>query len=399
MNTFKNKLFLFLAKWLTTFSPGASYLAFAGAGSSRQLCAHISRAGFSRVFVVTDKPLRDLGIVDRALEGFAGHAVAVAIYDGVEPDPTFAQGEAGTAALKLHEADAVLAIGGGSAIDCAKLIAASATSSDNPRSWIGLGKVKHAVLPIFAIPTTAGTGSEATMGAVISDPVSHEKGVISGFALGPRATALDPDLQLGLPPHITAATGMDALTHAIEAYICRWERGTSKESAKQAIRLVFASLQRAFEHGEDSEARESMAMAAYYAGIAINQVNVGNVHAIAHQLGGKYAIPHGLANAMVLPPALEFMLDEAEVSLAELAQLIDVAKPEYSQREQAQAFIDAVVSLRTSVGIAASSEKIQAKDFDYLVDLAVAEAVGYFSPRLLDETGTREILGKISASA
>lgn len=398
MNKFKNALFLVLAKCLTTLSPSASYLAFGGSGSAAQLCAHIRRSGFRRVFVVTDKPLRELGIVDTALRGFQDTDVELAFYDGVMPDPTFDQAQEGTQLLKAAKSDAVLAIGGGSAIDCAKLIAASATSDDDPRTWIGLGKVKHDALPIFAIPTTAGTGSEATMGAVISDAKTHEKGVISGFTLGAQATALDPDLQLGLPAHITAATGMDALTHAVEAYICRWERGTSKQHAKQAIKLVFENLQRAYDDGSDREAREAMILGAYYAGIAINQVNVGNVHAIAHQLGGKYSIPHGLANAMVLPHVLEFMLAESEAALAELAELIGVGEAAGSRRARAQAFINAVVALRDAVGISPNSEKIRHEDFDYLTNLAVNEAVGYFSPRLLDDAGTREILGKISAA-
>ncbi|MDP5052896.1 MAG: iron-containing alcohol dehydrogenase [Congregibacter sp.] len=397
MNKIKNSLFFILAKILTASSPGANYLAFVGSGSAAQLCAHIRRSGFKRVLVVTDKPLRELGIVDRALEGFLGADVDLAIYDGVEPDPTFDQAAAGVVELKRHKSDAVLAIGGGSSIDCAKLIDASATKEENPRNWIGLGKVKQQVLPIFAIPTTAGTGSEATMGAVISDPVTHEKGVISGSGLGPLATALDPDLQLGMPPAITAATGMDALTHAIEAYICRWDRGTRKENAERAIRIIFSNLKRAYDQGDDPEARESMALASYYAGIAINQVNVGTVHAIAHQLGGKYQIPHGLANAMVLPHVLEYCAHEAQNTLAELARLIGVAVAGQSAREQAQAFIDAVIELRDAVGIPATSEKIKAEDFDYLVGLAVTEATGYFPPKLLDAAGARHILGKISA--
>lgn len=399
MNRLKNGLFLILARWLTAFSPGSSYLTFAGAGSAAQLCAHIRRCGHRRVLVVTDKPLRELGIVDRALAGFAGTDVDIAYYDGVEPDPTFTHGEEGTREQRQHASDAILAIGGGSAIDCAKLVAASATSNEDPRGWVGLGKVKHDVLPIFAIPTTAGTGSEATMGAVISDPQTHEKSVISGSGLGPVAVALDVDLQLGLPVAITAATGMDALTHAVEAYICRWDRGTSKEYAMRAIPLIFANLELACEDGTNTDAREAMMLAAYYAGIAINQVNVGNVHAVAHQLGGRYGIPHGQANAMVLPAMLEYMLDEATPALARLADLIGVSLGASSQRDRALAFVEGVKRLRDSVGIAATSEKIRAEDFSYLSKLAVSEGVGYFSPKLLDDAGAREVLGKISADA
>jgi alcohol dehydrogenase class IV len=215
----------------------------------------------------------------------------------------------------------------------------------------------------------------------------------------PVASALDPELQLGLPPHITAATGMDALTHAIEAYICRWDRGTRRESAESAIALVFSNLRRAYEQGDDSEAREAMCLAAYYAGIAINQVNVGNVHAIAHQLGGKYGIPHGLANAMVLPHVLEFCEVEAEVALAELATLIGVAEPGQGRARHARAFIEAVVDLRDAVGIPKTSDLIKSEDFDYLIGLAVNEGVTYFAPRLLDEQGARHILSKIAQPA
>ena len=202
---------------------------------------------------------------------------------------------------------------------------------------------------------------------------------------------------MSMPPHITAATGMDALTHAIEAYISVWDRGTARENAVRAIRLIFTNLRAAVADGSDRSAREGMCMAAYYAGIAINQVNVGNVHAIAHQLGGKYGIPHGVANAMVLPHVLEFCAAEAEQSLAELAELVGVAAEGADRKTRARAFIDAVIELRDAVGIEATSEKIRPEDFDYLTGLAVNEAVSYFAPRLLDADGTRAILGRLAA--
>lgn len=395
LNKIKNSLLFFLAKVLTTFSPGVSYLAFAGAGSSRQLCAHIRRSGIRRLLVVTDRPLRDLGIVDKALEGLADSEVDIAFYDGVLPDPTFGQVAEGTAILKAHGSEAVLAIGGGSSIDCGKLIACCGLTDEDPKEWVGFGKVKHEILPIYVIPTTAGTGSEATMGAVISDTETHEKSVLSGSSMVVSATALDAELQLGLPPHITAATGMDALTHAVEAYISRWDRGTRKEHAERAVRLIFANLERVYQQGDDLEAREAMVLAAYYAGIAINQVNVGNVHAIAHQLGGKYSIPHGLANALVLPHVLDWCAEEAAEPLAELADLVGVGHGG-SVTARARAFIHAVVALSDSVGIPRTSDKIRAEDYDYLINLAVAEGTGYFCPKLLDEEGARRVLEQIT---
>jgi alcohol dehydrogenase class IV len=398
MDKIKHALLFALVRIMTLFGKPLNYLAFTGEGSARQLCAHIARGGHRRVLVVTDKALRELGIVDRVLAGFAEHPVDVAIYDGVLPDPTFDHVSEGLAVLRGHGSDAILAIGGGSSIDAAKVIAAAATSDADPRDWIGFGKVKHDPLPTFVVPTTAGTGSEATQGAVISDPVTHEKSVLSGAGMLPAATALDPDLQLGLPAPITAATGMDALTHAIEAYISVWQRGNARDCARRAIPLVFGYLRRAVANGEDREAREAMCFAAYYAGMAINQVNVGNVHAIAHQLGGKYGIPHGVANAMVLPEVLEFCAAEAEGSLAELAELIGVARAADGSRAAARAFIDAVVELRDAVGIAATSDRLRVEDFDYLTELAVNEAMMYFAPRLLDAASTRRILSHLTAA-
>jgi alcohol dehydrogenase class IV len=397
LSKLKHRLYFILVKVLVTFAPSVSYLVYAGPGSSRRLCEHLLHAGVRRVLVVTDKPLRELGVVDRALEGLEGQGLDIAFYDGVEPNPTFAQVEAGIAVLREHGSEVVLAIGGGSSIDAAKVIAAGGSSDEDPRNWIGFGKVKHEVMPIYAIPTTAGTGSEATMGAVISDSDSHEKGVLSGSGLLPEATALDSDLMLGLPPAITAATGMDALTHAIEAYISIWDRGTRTEYSRRAVKLIFEHLRTAYEDGANRGARDAMALAAYYAGIAINQVNVGNVHAIAHQLGGKYGIPHGLANALVLPHILEFCRDDAQDRLAELGVLIGAAEPGQEPRRQADAFIDAVRALSAAVGIPEKLEDIRPDDFDYLTELAVKEASGYFAPRLLDAASTRKILGRIAA--
>ncbi|NCF18577.1 MAG: iron-containing alcohol dehydrogenase [Haliea sp.] len=389
-------LYVLLMRVSVRFAPPERHQAFAGSGSSRQLSQHIVRTGVNRLLVVTDKPLRELGVVDRAIEPLLESDVDIAYYDGVLPDPTYEQVAEGVAAAKAHGSEAILAIGGGSSIDAAKIIAASATSDDNPQDWVGFGKVKHEVLTLYTIPTTSGTGSEATMGAVISDPVTHEKGVISGGTLLPVAVALDPDLITGLPPHITAATGMDALTHAIEAYIGIWERGTRLRDSRIAVKLIFDNLAAAYRDGSDLEARAGLAMGAYYGGLAINQVNVGNVHAIAHQLGGKYGIPHGLANALVLPHVLEFCHDEAQGRLAELAVLIGAGPQGGDDSQLSHAFVKAVRDLRTEVGIPDHSELIKREDYDYLADLAVAEGSGYPVPRLLDKQSVIAILTHIT---
>jgi alcohol dehydrogenase class IV len=392
----KHSLLVGLMKFMAGLGEGASHRAFVGSGSSRELCNHILRTGAKKILIVTDRPLRELGVVDMATGPLLEADVDIAYFDGVLPDPTYEQVAAGVAATRTQGTQVILAIGGGSSIDAAKIIAASATSDESPKDWVGFGKVKHEILKLYVIPTTSGTGSEATMGAVISDSETHQKGVISGGTLLPLATALDPDLILGLPPHITAATGMDALTHGIEAYIGVWERGSRLEDARIGVKLVFDNLAAAYHDGANSSARAGMAMGAYYAGLAINQVNVGNVHAIAHQLGGKYGIPHGLANALVLPHVLEFCHQEAAPRLAELAMLVGVGRPGEDESQLAHRFIQAVRDLRTEVGIPDHSEKLRREDFDAIAELAIAEGDGYPVPRLLDKGSVLSILNSIA---
>lgn len=397
LRKFKHAFTLFLMKSLAGLAGSPAYMAYTGSGSAAELCRHISRSGVRKLLLVTDKPLRDLGIVDQATAALQGTGVEIVIFDGVEPNPTYDQVAAGRKMMVEHSCEAVLAIGGGSSIDAAKIIAASASSDADPKTWVGFGKVKHEVPKLYAIPTTSGTGSEATMGAVISDSQTLEKGVISGASLLPAAVALDSDLMLGMPAPITAATGIDALTHAIEAYICVWDRGTRKEHAAMATRLVFQHLRDAVADGSNREARDAMALGAYYAGIAINQVNVGNVHAIAHQIGGKYGIPHGLANALVLPHVLEYCRAEAGEALAELALLVGAGSAGEPTDTLAGKFIDAVVQLRTDVGLPETSDKIRPQDYGYLADLAFKECEGYPVPKLLERDAILDILGKITA--
>ncbi|QFU77971.1 iron-containing alcohol dehydrogenase [Halioglobus maricola] len=396
LNTLRHRFNLLFLRIMAPIMPGSTHVAFVGAGSSRQLCGHVASLAPAKVLVVTDKPLRDLGVADQAVAGLVDAGVELAWFDGVLPDPTYEQVDEGLAILRREQCDVLLAIGGGSAMDCAKVIAIRATSDEDPHKWEGLGKVKHEGLPLYAIPTTAGTGSEGTAGAVVKDSETLTKSIMSGNTLLPKATALDASLMQGLPPHITAATGMDALTHAIEAYIGVWERGNRTADARAAIKLVFENLPTAYANGGNIDARESMALAAYYGGMAINQVFVGSVHALAHQVGGKYGIPHGLANALILPHVLEYCREEAEQSLAELALLIGVGEEGETSAQLAHKFIAAVRDLRTTVGIPDHSELLQAEDFDQLAEQAAQECVGYPVPRLLDKAAALDILRKIS---
>lgn len=380
---------LSLARLLFGSKSTAPHFALVGSGSAQHLCRRIVETGHQRLLLVTDKPLRELGVVEQATAGLVGSGVSIHVYDGVQPDPTFGQVREGAALLREHDCSAVLAVGGGSSMDAAKTIAATRDSQDDPESWVGLNKAPETAAPLYAIPTTAGTGSEATMGAVITHEAEQTKNVISGACMLPTAVALDPDLMLALPPGITAATGLDALTHGVEAFIGIWDRGTRTETARMCIKGVFDWLPRAMANPEDVEARLGMAMAAYYGGVAINQVNVGSVHAIAHQLGAFYHLPHGVANAMVLPHLLRVYGVAAVPRLDELAPLTGTAS--------AAAAIDAMESLRESVGLPGQSDKIRSADYAAITARAIEEGDGYFSPRLLTEGDITRVLEAITA--
>ena len=358
-----------LFRTLVRFAPGQNYMAFAGSGSAIDLYRHIAINGARKVLVVTDKSLVELGLTASAIATLAEEGVETVIFDEVLPDPTYAIVEKGAAVYRQNGCDTVLALGGGSSIDCTKGIGVAVSNPGAVRDYVGMGKVKLDIPPFYAIPTTAGTGSEATQGAVLSDDATHEKHVISGKPMLAKAVALDPDLMSGLPPSITAATGIDALTHAVEAYLSQLERNQSRELAAQAIVQIFKYLPTAVANGADIKARYAMVLAAYTAGKAINQVNVGNIHAIAHQLGAFYGIPHGVANAMVMPHVLECSLPECEPLMREMAQLIG--------RQSAQDFINAVRELIENSGIPATDSAIRSSDFPAIISRAIAEGDSY----------------------
>lgn len=385
--TLKHKLYVTAIGVLMKLAPGAKYQLFSGEHSSEQLCVYLARTGVKRVMLVTDKPLVATGLVARVSKALTGRGLEVVVYDGVLPDPDFRVIDAGLACYREHDCDAILAVGGGSSIDAAKVIALAVTNPGNPERYIGFSKLKQAPAPLYALPTTSGTGSEATTGAIMSRNETREKVIIADPGLLPLASALDPLLLTGLPPAITAATGMDALTHAIEAYIGHWDAGDSMSKAASAVRLIFEHLPRACADGDDIAARDGMAHAAYMAGQAINQVNVGNVHAIAHQLGAAYGIPHGLANACVLPHVLALSRPNADQRLAELAQVIG--------RQGAQGFVDAVRELNVEIGIAEVIDDLRAEDIAALAQRAVREGAGYPVPYLMSVADCSALLRQL----
>lgn len=365
-----------------------------GSGSSKDLCTAIAQAGVRKVLVVTDAMLVQLGLVERVTSALEAAGVSSSVYDGVQPDPTSDQVAAGLAVLRREGCDAILAVGGGSPMDAAKVIAAVATNDKPLHKLEGLMKVRRPPVPLYAIPTTAGTGSEVTIAAVVSDPVTHAKKFFVDPKLLPQMAALDPDLMAGLPPAITAATGMDALTHAIESYLSKTSNQQTERWARAAVRLIFANLPRAYRDGSDLEARSAMALASYYAGLAFTRTSVGYVHAIAHQFGAHYRTPHGLANATVLPHVLEYSLGPAEGRMADLARLLELEGS--GDAALARAFVEAVRQLALEVGIPPRLAALKAADIPTIARDAVAEAfMNYPVPRYMESRDCEQLVYRL----
>jgi alcohol dehydrogenase class IV len=349
---------------------------FVGPGAALKLCDSIAQFGLKRVLIVSDAVLVKLGVVEPLRAALAAQGVDVAVHDGITPDPTYDVLQRGCEAAQAHRADAILAVGGGSVIDAAKIIDAMVVSGKSPAKLVGMLKVGKPMLPLFAVPTTAGTGSEVTVAAVATDPVKHVKNVVIDPKIVPAAAALDPEITRGMPPHITAATGMDALTHAVESYVNRWPHAETAFHAVSAVRMIFANLPRACADGNDLAAREAMLLASFYAGLAFTKAYVGYVHAFSHKVGGMYGVPHGLGNAILLPYVLDFLKDAplAEQRLAELAVAIGAGQASEPRAALAQRFVERVRELNRTVGIPEKLAQLKSADVPEVARSAMIEA-------------------------
>ena len=343
-----------------------------------------------RVLIVTDAGIVRSGIAAQLEAVLDEDDISYAVYDQTRPNPTVVNVEQALSLYRRYRCQALIAIGGGSSMDCAKAVGARLARPGTP-----LGKLKGTLrilrpLPtLIAIPTTAGTGSETTLAAVITDTQAQHKYVMNDFVLIPKYAVLDARLTLSLPPHLTATTGMDALTHAVEAYIGRSTTRQTRQEALEATRLVFANVERAYRNGKDYEARSNMLTAAYRAGIAFSRSYVGYVHAVAHSLGGQYNIPHGLANAVLLPYVLESYGSCIHRKLHDLAVAAGVADAQESDAGAAAKFIRAIRQLNARMGIPATLEGIRPEDIPVMAAHAEKEANPLYPvPRLM----TREEL-------
>jgi alcohol dehydrogenase class IV len=394
-----------LKKWLHAFVVAVSRLfaglmpdrvpmTLLGEGSSAELCNAIAQLGVRKLLLVTDAMLVKVRVVEQVTRALDAAGCEWSIYDGVEPDPTSVHVAAGLSQLRRERCEAVLAVGGGSSMDAAKIIAAMATNDKPLEKLEGWFKVRRPPLPLFAVPTTAGTGSEVTVVAVVSDPESHTKKFVVDPKLLPMMAALDPGLMKGLPPAVTAATGMDALTHAVEAFLARTANPQTDAYATAAVRLIFRNLGLAYRDGSNIEARKGMALASYYAGVAFTRTSVGYVHAIAHTFGAYYGTPHGFANAIALPHVLEFSKEAARERLAALADIIGVERG--GDAAKADGFIEAVCKLKREIDIPATLEALKRDDVAAIAKQALAEAhLNYPVPRYMRQAECEELLARM----
>ncbi|MBX3674372.1 MAG: iron-containing alcohol dehydrogenase [Burkholderiales bacterium] len=345
-----------------------------GPHASARLGQALAGFGHRRILIVTDTQIVKLGLLKGLTAALRAAGTQFVVFDAVTADAPIPVVEKGIAFFQRRGCDAIVAFGGGSPMDAAKVIAYAVANRKPPRKLVGYFKGLRAPVPVYAVPTTAGTGSEVTVAAVISDPDAGQKLVIADSRLVPVMAALDPSLMVGLPPMVTAATGMDALTHAVEAFIGQWATDYTDRMALAAVGLVFANLRTAHKEGRNLEARERMALAATYAGLAFTRANVGYVHAIAHQLGGKYHVPHGLANAILLPHVLRFLAPAVTKRLARLAVAAGVGKGVERPPVLARRFIESVEKLNRDLRIPRTVVALKEADIPALARAACREA-------------------------
>ena len=368
-------------------------LLMVGPGASGRLGQAVADFGHRKVLIVTDAIIVKLGLMKPMTDALAAGGTPFVVFDAITSDAPIPLVEQGIALFNRKKCDAIIAFGGGSVMDAAKAIGLSTANSKHPRELVGYFKGRHGPAPIYAVPTTAGTGSEVTVAAVISDPEHETKLVIADTRLVPDMAALDPCLMTGLPPAITAATGMDALTHAIEAYIGGWSTAYTDRMALAAFGMIYKYLPIAYRDGGNLEAREKMALAATYAGLAFTRANVGNVHAIAHQLGGHYHTPHGLANAIMLPPVLRFSAPLITTKLAVLAVRAGIGKDGDPEVGLARKFLKSVESMNAALGIPRHLDTLREKDIALLASAACWEAdSNYPVPRRMTQEDCEALL-------
>ncbi|MDH1471222.1 L-threonine dehydrogenase [Shewanella sp. GD03713] len=362
------------------FIPSVNVL---GKGAVDDAIGDIKTLGFKRALIVTDKPLVKIGLVGEVAEKLGQNGITSTVFDGVQPNPTVGNVEAGLALLKANQCDFVISLGGGSPHDCAKGIALVATNGGSIKDYEGLDQSAKPQLPLVAINTTAGTASEMTRFCIITDEARHIKMAIVDKHTTPILSVNDPELMLKKPASLTAATGMDALTHAVEAYVSIAANPITDACAIKAIELIQGNLVNAVKQGQDIEAREQMAYAQFLAGMAFNNASLGYVHAMAHQLGGFYDLPHGVCNALLLPHVQEYNAKVVPDRLKDIAKAMGVDVANMTDEQGAAAAIAAIKALSVAVNIPENLTLlgVKAEDIPTLAENALKDACGFTNPK------------------
>lgn len=400
MYKFFCRIYQFVMKFASRLLPWTKPKLIRGPNSILMLPDEIMILGCKKVLIVTDKTIVSLGLMEEFLKLLKEKAIEFMIYDNTSQNPTIDNIEEAYVVYTSSNCDGIVGFGGGSPIDCAKGVGARvARPSMKVSQMKGLFKIRKKIPPFFAVPTTAGTGSEGTLAAVITDSKTHEKYPINDLNLIPKYAVLDPNLTIGLPKSITATTGMDALTHAVEAYIGNSNTKETIELSEMAIKLIFDNIKTAFDDGENITARENMLLASHYAGLAFTRAYVGYVHAIAHTLGGFYNIPHGHANAVILPYVLDYFGSSVYEKLSDLTKIINVFDSSKSSEENAKEFISQIRKLNNYLEIPNKIQGIDDKDIPLLINRALSEANPLYPvPMILGERDLRvlymQIMGK-----
>lgn len=362
-------------------------------GSVRGIPEVLEKRGYNSVLIITDTGIRSLGLTERLEQTLKRNCISYQIYDKTVANPTTVNVDEALHMYLDNDCQAIIGFGGGSSMDCAKATAARIAKPHQSLAQMkGILKV-HKKLPLLiAIPTTAGTGSETTLAAVITDAKTRHKYAINDFPLIPRYAVLDPKVTLSLPPFITATTGMDALTHAVEAYIGNSTTPGTRKNALDAVQLIFENLDTAYTDGNNIEARRNMLRASYFAGCAFTKSYVGYVHAVAHSLGGKYNVPHGLANAVILPMVLETYGDSITHKLRNLSLAAGLCDKQEDDKTAARMFIDAVKDMKKRFGIGDYIPEIQETDIPELSHYADKEANPLYPVPVLMDASELETL-------
>ena len=322
-----------------------------GNGVIDDLAGVVRDLGGSKVFLVVDPGLAAAGLAGRITAPLEAAGIPFVLFDRVDPEPGLKLADSGCGIAKAEGCDCVVGAGGGSAMDIAKAVSILVTNGGKAADYLGLGKIRKAGLPKIMVPTTAGTGSEVSFTAVFINEETRSKGGMNGDPLYPEAALLDPELTLSMPPHVTAATGIDALTHAIESFVSVQANGMSEVYSLEAINLIAENLPMAYADGRNLEARYRMLLGSLLAGKGLALAGVGLVHAMAYPLGGMFGIPHGLANAVLLPYVMDYSLIGAPERFTAVAEAMGMRVEKLTTREAASLAVEAVYTLNREVGI------------------------------------------------